>query len=139
MIEIEQAEAQLSELDLLASMFPGENEFIVNDQLALAEVKDCIEKRTMDGRSSKVYFTINMNLDVSEEEMVIQFAFGRTKTYQDLKQHLGQCSFFIRWCFLWPAFFPLNTLKFCLKLLSGMLQKLANIRVQIYLKIKSNS
>lgn len=89
MIEIEQAEAQLSELDLLASMFPGENELIVNDQLALAEVKDCIEKRTMDGRSSKVYFTINMNLDISEEEMVIQFAFGRTKIYQDLKQHLG--------------------------------------------------
>ncbi|XP_042854719.1 RWD domain-containing protein 2B isoform X1 [Panthera tigris] len=71
MIEIEQAEAQLSELDLLASMFPGENELIVNDQLALAEVKDCIEKRTMDGRSSKVYFTINMNLDISEEEMVM--------------------------------------------------------------------
>ncbi|XP_062966294.1 RWD domain-containing protein 2B [Cynocephalus volans] len=71
MTEIEQAEAQLSELDLLASMFPGENEFIVNDQLALAELKDCIEKRTMEGRSSKVYFTINMNLDVSEEAMVM--------------------------------------------------------------------
>ncbi|XP_041590811.1 RWD domain-containing protein 2B [Vulpes lagopus] len=71
MIEIEQAEAQLSELDLLASMFPGENELIVNDQLALAELKDCIEKRTMEGRSSKVYFTINMNLDVSEEAMVM--------------------------------------------------------------------
>lgn len=70
MIEIEQAEAQLSELDLLASMFPGENELVVNDQLALAELKDCIEKRTMEGRSSKVYFTINMNLDVSEEAMV---------------------------------------------------------------------
>lgn len=51
MIEIEQAEAQLSELDLLASMFPGVNELIVNDQLALAELKDCIEKRTMEGRS----------------------------------------------------------------------------------------
>ncbi|XP_008525276.2 RWD domain-containing protein 2B [Equus przewalskii] len=70
MIEIEQAEAQLSELDLLASMFPGENELVVNDQLALAELKDCIEKRTMEGRSSKVYFTINMNLEVSEEAMV---------------------------------------------------------------------
>ncbi|XP_004675381.1 PREDICTED: RWD domain-containing protein 2B [Condylura cristata] len=67
MSDIEQAEAQLSELDLLASMFPGENEFIVNDQLALAELKDCIEKKTTEGRSSKVYFTINVNLDVSEE------------------------------------------------------------------------
>ncbi|OWK00555.1 hypothetical protein Celaphus_00019455 [Cervus elaphus hippelaphus] len=71
MTEIEQAEAQLSELDLLASMFPGENELIVNDQLALAELKECIEKRTMEGRSSKVYFTISMNLDVSEEAMVM--------------------------------------------------------------------
>ncbi|XP_058921423.1 RWD domain-containing protein 2B [Kogia breviceps] len=71
MIEIEQAEAQLSELDLLASMFPGVNELIVNDQLALAELKDCIEKRTMEGRSSKVYFTITMNLDISEEAMVM--------------------------------------------------------------------
>ncbi|KAB1283533.1 RWD domain-containing protein 2B [Camelus dromedarius] len=71
MTEIEQAEAQLSELDLLASMFPGENELVVNDQLALAELKDCIEKRTMEGRSSKVYFTINMDVDVSEEAMVM--------------------------------------------------------------------
>lgn len=71
MTEVEQAEAQLSELDLLASMFPGENELIINDQLALAELKDCVEKRTMEGRSSKVYFTINVNLDVSEEAMVM--------------------------------------------------------------------
>lgn len=74
-------------------MFPGENELIVNDQLALAELKDCIEKRTMEGRSSKVYFTINVNLDVSEEAMVIQlviqFAFRRTEPCQDLKHHLG--------------------------------------------------
>lgn len=71
MSDIEQAEAQLSELDLLASMFPGENELIMNDQLALAELKDCIEKRTTEGRSSKVYFTVNVNLDVSEEAPVI--------------------------------------------------------------------
>lgn len=70
---MEQAEAQLSELDLLVSMFPGENELMVNDQLALAELKDCIEKRTMEGRSSKVYFTINLNLDVYEEAMVVFF------------------------------------------------------------------
>ncbi|XP_058517711.1 RWD domain-containing protein 2B [Ochotona princeps] len=68
---MEQAEAQLSELDLLVSMFPGENELIVNDQLALAELKDCIEKRTMEGRSSNVYFTINLNLDVHEEAMAV--------------------------------------------------------------------
>lgn len=68
---MEQAEAQLSELDLLASMFPGENELIVNDQLALAELKDCIEKRTMEGRSSQVYFTINVSLDFNEAAMVM--------------------------------------------------------------------
>lgn len=72
---MEQAEAQLSEFDLLASMFPGENELIVNDQLAVAELKDCIEKRSMEGRSSKVHFTINMNLDISAGAMVIQFCF----------------------------------------------------------------
>lgn len=77
MTEIDQAEAQLSELDLLASMFPGENELIMNDQLALAELKECIEKRTMEGRSSKVYFTISMNLDVSEEAVVIQCYFWK--------------------------------------------------------------
>ncbi|XP_037017397.2 RWD domain-containing protein 2B isoform X2 [Artibeus jamaicensis] len=71
MVEMEQAEAQLSELDLLASMFPGENELVVNDQLAVAELKDCIEKRSMEGRSSKVYFTINMNLDVASGAMVV--------------------------------------------------------------------
>ncbi|XP_075398501.1 RWD domain-containing protein 2B isoform X1 [Tenrec ecaudatus] len=71
MSSIEQAEAQLSELELLASMFPSEEEFMVNDQLALAELKDCIAKKTMQGRSSKVYFTLNLNLDVSEEATVM--------------------------------------------------------------------
>ncbi|XP_008834252.1 RWD domain-containing protein 2B [Nannospalax galili] len=71
MMELEQAEAQLSELDLLASMFPADNEFVVNDHLALAELKDCTEKKTMEGRSSQVYFTINMNLDIAEEAMVM--------------------------------------------------------------------
>ncbi|XP_010588635.1 RWD domain-containing protein 2B isoform X1 [Loxodonta africana] len=70
MTELEQAEAQLSELELLASMFPSEKEFVVNDQLALAELKDCVEKKTTEGRSSKIYFTVNINLDVSEEAMV---------------------------------------------------------------------
>ncbi|KFO21572.1 RWD domain-containing protein 2B [Fukomys damarensis] len=71
MTALEQAEAQLSELDLLASMFPGESELIVNDQLALAELKDCVEKKTTEGQSSKVYFTISMNLYISEEVMVM--------------------------------------------------------------------
>ncbi|XP_006899468.1 PREDICTED: RWD domain-containing protein 2B [Elephantulus edwardii] len=71
MTTIEQAEAQLSELELLASMFPTEDEFVVNDQLALAELKDCIEKKTMEGRSSKIYFTVNINLNIPEDTMVV--------------------------------------------------------------------
>nr|XP_058152468.1 LOW QUALITY PROTEIN: RWD domain-containing protein 2B-like [Dasypus novemcinctus] len=71
MSEIEQVEAQLSELDLLVTMFPGENEFIVNDHLALEELKDCIEKSTMELQSSKVYFTVNISLQISNEAMVI--------------------------------------------------------------------
>nr|XP_045006587.1 RWD domain-containing protein 2B isoform X2 [Jaculus jaculus]XP_045006589.1 RWD domain-containing protein 2B isoform X2 [Jaculus jaculus]XP_045006590.1 RWD domain-containing protein 2B isoform X2 [Jaculus jaculus] len=71
MNEMEQAEAQLSELDLLVSMFPGENELVVNDQLAVAELKDCIEKKTMEDRSSQVHFTINLSLDVSKPAMVV--------------------------------------------------------------------
>lgn len=68
---MEEAEAQLAELDLLASMFPGESELVMNDQLALAELKDCVEKRTTEGRSSKVYFTINVSLDIAEGEMAV--------------------------------------------------------------------
>ncbi|EHB03019.1 RWD domain-containing protein 2B [Heterocephalus glaber] len=45
MTAIEQADAQLFELYLLASMFPDEKELIVNDQLALSELKDYIEKQ----------------------------------------------------------------------------------------------
>lgn len=70
MAEIDQAEAQLSELELLASMFPGESELLVHDQLALAELKDCVDKRTTEGRSSKVYFTVHVNVDVSQEALM---------------------------------------------------------------------
>lgn len=79
MTAIEQAEAQLSELDLLASMFPGEGELIVNDQLAVAELKDCIEKKSMEGRSSKVYFTVNVHLDISAGAAVMPLSFGRAE------------------------------------------------------------
>ncbi|XP_068931158.1 RWD domain-containing protein 2B isoform X2 [Petaurus breviceps papuanus] len=70
MTEVKQAEAQLSELDLLSSMFPDENEFLIHDHLALAELKDYVEKRTTEVPSSKVHFTINIKVEISDESTV---------------------------------------------------------------------
>ncbi|XP_069492470.1 RWD domain-containing protein 2B [Ambystoma mexicanum] len=62
----EDAEAQLSEVELLFSMFPNEEEFVVNDQLALAELRDWVENKTLSAPSSKIHFTIYLKLDISE-------------------------------------------------------------------------
>lgn len=67
----EEAEVQISELDLLSSMFPGEDEFIVTDQLALAELKCCVENQSSEMPSSKVQFTLNVKLQVPDATMVI--------------------------------------------------------------------
>ncbi|KAM9037104.1 RWD domain-containing protein 2B isoform 2-T2 [Sarcophilus harrisii] len=69
MTEVQQAEAQLSELDLLASMFPDENEFLMHDHLALAELKDYVEMKTTEIPSSKVHFTINIKVEIPDESM----------------------------------------------------------------------
>lgn len=66
MSAVEEAEAQLSEIELLASMFPTEDEFVVNDQLALAELRDFVDKKMLNAPSSKIHFTIYLKLDVSE-------------------------------------------------------------------------
>ncbi|XP_014454599.1 RWD domain-containing protein 2B isoform X6 [Alligator mississippiensis] len=66
----EEAEVQISELDLLSSMFPGEDEFIVTDQLALAELKCCVENQSSEMPSSKVQFTLNVKLQVPDATMV---------------------------------------------------------------------
>ncbi|KAM9037103.1 RWD domain-containing protein 2B [Sarcophilus harrisii] len=71
MTEVQQAEAQLSELDLLASMFPDENEFLMHDHLALAELKDYVEMKTTEIPSSKVHFTINIKVEIPDESMVM--------------------------------------------------------------------
>ncbi|XP_051840810.1 RWD domain-containing protein 2B [Antechinus flavipes] len=71
MTEVQQAEAQLSELELLASMFPDANEFLMHDHLALAELKDYVEMRTTEIPSSKVHFTINIKVEISDESMVM--------------------------------------------------------------------
>ncbi|XP_053561965.1 RWD domain-containing protein 2B [Bombina bombina] len=63
MMSEEEAEAQLSEIELLSSMFPTEDEFVVTDQLALAELRDYAEKKTTNIPSSKIQFTVNVELE----------------------------------------------------------------------------
>ncbi|XP_030060146.1 RWD domain-containing protein 2B [Microcaecilia unicolor] len=72
MIGLEEAEAQLSELELLSSMFPTEAEFVVTDHLALAELRDYVEKQTSFVPSSKIHFMINIKLEIPNagEEML---------------------------------------------------------------------
>ncbi|XP_008105834.1 RWD domain-containing protein 2B isoform X2 [Anolis carolinensis] len=66
MINLEEAEQQLSELDLLSSMFPSEDEFKVTDQLALAELKDRVEKCTKEEPSSKIQFMLNLEIETPD-------------------------------------------------------------------------
>lgn len=70
MSNLEEAERQLSELDLLSSMFPNEDEFKVTDQLALAELKDHIDRCTLEVPSSKIQFTLNLELDTADGNKV---------------------------------------------------------------------
>ncbi|XP_040279101.1 RWD domain-containing protein 2B isoform X2 [Bufo bufo] len=62
MTSYEEAEAQISELDLLSSMFPNEEEFSITDQLALAELRDYTETRTTVPPSFQIQFTLTMKL-----------------------------------------------------------------------------
>ncbi|XP_071994763.1 RWD domain-containing protein 2B [Engystomops pustulosus] len=62
----EEAEAQISELDLLSSMFPNEEEFSVTDQLALAELRDYAEKRSAATPTFQVQFTLTVKLQSSD-------------------------------------------------------------------------
>ncbi|KAJ7418047.1 hypothetical protein WISP_61250 [Willisornis vidua] len=66
----EEAEIQISELDLLSSMFPYEEEFVVTDQLALAELKHYAENESAEVPSSKVQFLLNVKAEVPNASMV---------------------------------------------------------------------
>uniref|UniRef100_A0A8D0ED39 RWD domain containing 2B n=1 Tax=Salvator merianae TaxID=96440 RepID=A0A8D0ED39_SALMN len=66
----EEAELQLSELDLLSSMFPNEHEFTVTDQMAVAELKDHVEGCTVEVPSSKIQFTLNLELEMPDGNKV---------------------------------------------------------------------
>lgn len=67
----EEAEIQISELDLLSSMFPYEEEFAVTDQLALAELKHYVENESAEVPSSKVQFILNIKAEVPNASMVL--------------------------------------------------------------------
>ncbi|XP_027504511.1 RWD domain-containing protein 2B isoform X1 [Corapipo altera] len=66
----EEAEMQISELDLLSSMFPYEEEFAVTDQLALAELKHYAENESAEVPSSKVQFVLNVKAEVPNASVV---------------------------------------------------------------------
>uniref|UniRef100_A0A8D2L1D5 RWD domain containing 2B n=2 Tax=Varanus komodoensis TaxID=61221 RepID=A0A8D2L1D5_VARKO len=70
MSSLEEAELQLSELDLLSSMFPHEDEFKVIDQLALAELREHVERSTSEVPSSKIQFILNLELETSSGKKV---------------------------------------------------------------------
>lgn len=67
---IEEARIQLSEIELLLSMFPSKEELIINDQLAFAELRDYVEGRANDPPSSRAQFTIQQRLESANENMV---------------------------------------------------------------------
>ncbi|XP_063812466.1 RWD domain-containing protein 2B isoform X2 [Pseudophryne corroboree] len=59
----EEAEAQISELDLLSSMFPTEEEFAMSDELALVELRDYAEQRTSLTPTFNIHFTLSVKVD----------------------------------------------------------------------------
>ncbi|XP_062409204.1 RWD domain-containing protein 2B [Sardina pilchardus] len=60
---LEEAEAQLAELELLSSMFPSEEEFVVTDQLAFAELRDYVEGVSNTLPHSRPDFLIKHKMD----------------------------------------------------------------------------
>ncbi|CAI9579345.1 unnamed protein product [Staurois parvus] len=70
MLSQEEAEAQISELDLLSSMFPSEEEFAVTDQLALAELREFAEKQTAVTPTFTIQFTLTVKLGDSNADNI---------------------------------------------------------------------
>lgn len=66
----EEAEVQVSELELLSSMFPRREEFLVTDPLALAELQLAAAGEAAEMPSSKVQFTLNVKPEVPGASMV---------------------------------------------------------------------
>lgn len=66
----EEAEVQISEIDLLGSMFPSEEELIIVDQLALAELRDYAEGRSSSRPSSAPQIVIRQKVEPDSETQV---------------------------------------------------------------------
>ncbi|XP_067848856.1 RWD domain-containing protein 2B [Heptranchias perlo] len=66
------AEAQISELELLFSMFP--NELLVDDQLALAELRDYMQGKMLSPPTSRLQFTVHLQLDAPNVVCVLSCA-----------------------------------------------------------------
>lgn len=72
MSNVNWAESQLAEIELLTSMFPTQEELEVTDQLALAELRDYVEGRasTDTPPQSRPRFLIKQRLDPAGIERV---------------------------------------------------------------------
>ncbi|KPP67866.1 RWD domain-containing protein 2B-like [Scleropages formosus] len=62
MAGLEEAECQLSEIELLTSMFPGQEELVMVDQLALAELREYVEGTSQYPPSSRPEFIIHQKV-----------------------------------------------------------------------------
>lgn len=71
---LEWAEAQLAEIELLSSMFPGRDELEMTDPLALAELRDYVERSdsTDSPSASRPQFLVKQTLDSSSTETVTE-------------------------------------------------------------------
>lgn len=72
MSNVDWAESQLAEIELLTSMFPTQEELEVTDQLALAELRAYVEGATSTDSppQSRPQFVIKQKLDAAGTEMV---------------------------------------------------------------------
>ncbi|XP_069746156.1 RWD domain-containing protein 2B isoform X2 [Narcine bancroftii] len=73
MSSLANAEAQMSELELLFSMFP--NEIQVDDQLAFADLKDYIQGKIQSSPTSRLQYTVNLHLDALNVLCALSCAF----------------------------------------------------------------
>ncbi|KAL4647739.1 RWD domain-containing protein 2B [Arapaima gigas] len=63
MAGLEEAEFQLSEIELLTSMFPGKDELVMVDQLALAELREYVEGTIKSPPTSRPEFIIHQKVE----------------------------------------------------------------------------
>lgn len=72
MSNLDWAESQLAEIELLTSMFPTQEELEMTDQLALAELREYVEgtASTETPPRSRPQFLIKQRIETADMEMV---------------------------------------------------------------------